>query len=424
MRRESELRPYSVINGRNMQRALLGRLDTARAKNEQQMMERVLANERKLLDGMYIIQEPLAEVEVNPNLTIFLDGPDGLGGYADVYAKSEWQEPGTRIEMEQEKEIMRDHLSSTLNPNYLQKLRQEGKPLFILEGGAGPDLRTFGTVSEVLASKSQELHNIPIKMVHVDISKRMAALTIAKARTSGIPEKLASMGLQIELAICHADVFDVLEKLPPESLSYTLLPFGVLSFGLDGKNPNQIMTNVRSKLREGGGTLATVYNTRWHDYTTVLESAVDQINSGKNPTDQELRVKDLNPFVIRILDGKMEVGGGLAFNCRTYTTEELIQLVSLADLKLDSYSVTPQGWAYWPDSMLNAIVQGNVFPHGLPTTPPAHLMDKAKGLVLGIIEEAGGSKNPTVIATLEKVIPNGRDIAKAPAPYITITAQK
>ena len=195
--KEQEIRPYKVINGRNIQRALLGGLDPARAESEKNTMERVLVSESRLLDAMNLVQAPLAEVIVNPNLTIFLDGSDGLGGYADVYAKSEWQEPGTRIEMEQEKEIMREHLSKTLNFPYLEALREEGKPLVIIEGGAGPDLRTFSTVTNVLASKAEELQGIPIQMVHVDISKRMAAITIAKARTSGIPEKLASLNNRI-----------------------------------------------------------------------------------------------------------------------------------------------------------------------------------------------------------------------------------
>lgn len=422
--KEQEIRPYKVINGRNTQRALLGGLDFARAKSEKSAMERVLLNERRLLDSMNLVTEPLSEVAVNPNLTIFLDGPDGLGGYADVYAKSEWQEPGTRIEMEQEKEIMRDHLSRTLNAPYLEELRREEKPLVIIEGGAGPDLRTIGAVSDVLVLKAEELQGIPIQMVHVDISKRMAAITIAKVRTSGIPEKLTDLGLKADIAICHADVFDLLEKIPDNILTYALLPFGVLSFGLDGKNPSKILENIKIKLRKGGGTLATIYNTKWRDYTDVLEYTVKQINCSKDDAEQKIKTGDLNPFVIRILDGKMEVGGGLAFNCRTYTTTELIQLVNTSGLNLGACSVTPQGWAYWPEHLLNAIVKGNVFPNGLPNIPPNYLMDKAKDLVLDIIRKAGKAVDSSVINQLEKIIPDGKDMLQAPAPYITITAQK
>ena len=120
----------------------------------------------------------------------------------------------------------------------------------------------------------------------------------------------------------------------------------------------------------------------------------------------------------------MEVGGGLTFNCRTYTTKELTQLVNTSGLNLDSCSVTPQGWSYWPNQLLNTIVKGNVFPNGLPTTPPTHLMDKAKDLVLNIIKKAGKTVDPSVIEQLEKAIPDGKDMLQAPAPYITITAQK
>ena len=423
--KERELRPYKVIDGRNTQRALLGGLDSSRAKAEQRVMEKVLASERRLLDAMGLLQSPLADVAVNPNLTIFLDGPDGFGGYADVYAKSEWQEPGTRIEMEQEKEIMRDHLSKILSAPYLEDLKKEGKPLVIIEGGAGPDLRTIGTVTDVLASRAEELQGILIQMVHVDISKRMAAITIAKARTSGIPDKLADLGLNTEIAICHADVFDVLEKIPENILTYALLPFGVLSFGLDGKNPSQIIKNVRSKLRLGGGVLTTVYNKEWQKYNDLLESSVDQINANRNDDEQKLEVGDLNPFVIRILDGKLQVGGGLAFNCKTFTSEELAQLFQSSELNLDFCAVTPQGWAYWPKHLLSAFVEeNNSQNNSLPTTPPAHLMDKAKDLVLNIIRKTGKTLDSSVIEQLEKTIPDGKDILQAPAPYITMTAQK
>lgn len=425
MKKESEMRPYSVINGRNIQRALLGGLDPYRAKAEHQTMKRVLAKERRLLDAMNLVCEPLAEiVEVNPNLTTFLDGADGLGGYADVYAKSEWQEPGTRIEMEQERTIIKAHLSRILNPEYIEELRRGSRPLVIVEGGAGPDLRTIGAVTDVLASKANELQGVSIKMVHVDISKRMAAITIAKVRTSGIPEKLTDLGLQAEIAICHADVFDVLEKVRDSSLTYALLPFGVLSFGLDGKNPSKIMEVIRKKLRPTGGTLATVYNTAWRGYTELLEHAVEQINLGRDVAEEKIKIGDLNPFVIRILDGKMQVGGGLEFNCTTFTPDNLTRLVESAGLWVNSCSVTPQGWAYWPDSLLNTIVRGNVFPNGLPTTPPPHLMDKVKGIVLDTVRKAGEYRNPSIIDSLESAIPNGNDVAKAPAPYITITARK
>lgn len=424
MNKEAEMRPYSVINGRNVQRAVLGGLDSYRARAEQQTMERVLSNERRRLDSMNLVQAPLAEVEVNPNLTIFLDGPDGLGGYADVYAKSEWHEPGTQIEMEQEKALIKSHLSSILNPEYIERLKRDKKPLVIVEGGAGPDLRTFGTVTGVLASKAQELVGIPIQMVHVDISKRMAAITIAKARTSGIPEELQRLGLQTDIAICHADVFDVLEKVPDESLTYALLPFGVLSFGLDGKNPSAIMEGINRKLRAGGGTLATIYNTAWRGYTEILEHSVDQINLGRDINEEKIKTGDLNPFVIRILDGKMQVGGGLEFNCTTFSPDELATLVGSSGLTVDSSSVTPQGWAYWPDTLLNAVVRSNVYPNGLPTLPPKHLMDKAKGIVLDKVMKAGGNRNPVIMENLSKAIPDGKNIADAPAPYITIAAHK
>ena len=109
-----------------------------------------------------------------------------------MYAKSEWQEPGTRIEMEQEKEIMYDHLSKTLSVPYLEELRREKKPLVIIEGGAGPDLRTISTVSDVLVSKSEELQGIP-EGVRDSVKKLFSRFDEAIENAKKIGERRESM---------------------------------------------------------------------------------------------------------------------------------------------------------------------------------------------------------------------------------------
>lgn len=416
---ENQIEPYQRIDDMNRQRSLHGELDDASALIERGIIERVLEREGSLLGRMALLQTPLSGVDVNPDLTIFLDGTDGMGGYADSYAEREWEEPGTRLEMLEEKRIMREHMLQVLSPEYIAELKEQGKPLVIIEGGAGPDLRTIGTVADVLEARVTDLQGIPIKLIHVDISERMAAITAAKARTSGVPEKLTDLGLEIETAICHADVFDVLEKIPDDSLSYALLPFGVLSFGLDGKDPSQILENVRSKLRRGGGTLATVYNSEWRDYTDVLESAINCANENINGA-KPIEVGDLNPFVIQILDGKLQVGGGLAFNCTTFTADELTGLVSAAGLTVDSRHITPPGWAYWPEHLLQQeAAHGNP-----PSSPPEALMDMAKRTVLDILEGAVKNRRAEPIQKLRDAIPDGNKVAGSPAPYITMTARK
>jgi hypothetical protein len=414
-----DIRPHTMVNARNTERALKGGLAPSVAIRELGHIETVLSFEYQQLIDMDLVVEPLSPVDVNPNLTIFLDGPEGMGGYADVYATVEWAEAGTRIEMEQEKTIMRKHLLGILTHTYIEELKRNHKPLVIVEGGAGPDLRTISTVTGVLLEKANELSGVPIQMVHVDISKRMAAITAAKVRLSGIPEELADHALDVQMAISHADVFDLLNKIPDESLTYALLPFGVLSFGLDGHDPSDVVAHIAKKMRQGGGILGTVYNSQWRDYTDLVEHVVEQVNMTKTSDDEKMQLSDLNPFVIKILDGQMQVGGGLAFDCRTYTMEELQDIVALSGLRIDHNVNTPKGWAYWPGALLKTVVDGKVFPGGLPETPPEHLMNSAKSLILD------GMPSDELKKLLADAIPNGREmISQAPAPYITITATK
>jgi hypothetical protein len=295
-------------------------------------------------------------------------------------------------------------------------LKTTRKPLVIVEGGAGPDLRTFETVCDVLSERKADLGSIPIKIVIADISRRMAAITASKTRTSA----LIDPDLNVETAVLAADVFELLEKLPDNSLTYALLPFGVLSFGLDGKDSRRILETINRKLIQGGGMLTTVYHSGWLDYLNKLKEIITQLN---NNDDEPLHIKDLAPFVIDIRNGKMQVADGLAFNCRTFSPEELVEIIKKAGLTVDQSVCSPAGWAYWPKELLARVVEGRICPEGCPTTPPPNLMDLAKQKVLGLVAQKKGGDNQ-LLQRLSALIPGGYEVQNFPAPYITITAQK
>lgn len=414
--KEYDIKPYQVVAGRNRQR-MMGELTPPRITRERALMEEILAREYRLFQEMELIKEPLEEIQINPDLTTFLDGKDGRGGYADYYAEREYREPGTKLEMDLERREIQRHLLTVLTHEYIEGLKRNDNPLVLIEGGAGPDLRTFETACSVLSERKKELQGIPIKIVITDISERMAAITAGKIRTSS---NLVDVSLDIKTAVLAADVFELLAKLPEDKLSYALLPFGVLSFGLDGKNPQQILKMVHGKLTRGGRFLTTVYNSKWRSYTDKLENAVGQINScGGN-----LNIDSLNPFVIRILDGKMQVGGGLAFNCRTFSIEELSQIVHSTGLKVDSCISTPQGWAYWPNELLARVVGTRVWPEGYPIIPAPSEMNLAKNYLLELVQNGGGNNQLQLVNQLACAIPNGDQILDHPAPYITLTARK
>jgi hypothetical protein len=328
-----------VIAGRNLQRAVFEELDPNRKSREKLIMNRLLNHELSLFYQMGLTNKQLNEITVNPDLITFLDGPNGLGGYADIYAQEEYMAPGTKLEMDLERRFIAEHLLSTLTPDYLKKLKATGKPLVIIEGGAGPDLRTFETVCHAISKRKVDLKDIPIKIVITDISRRMAAITTSKLRTSTFidPE------LDIETAVLAADVFELLEKIPDGTLTYVLMPFGVLSFGLDEKNPKQIVETIDRKLIDEGGMLATVYHSGWLDYSRKLKEIVTQLGNNDN---KSLLVKDLAPFVIDIKDGRMRVAEGLAFNCKTFDPQELELMIKNAGLFIDDSVSTPAGWAY------------------------------------------------------------------------------
>lgn len=409
---ENSLPLSLIVAGRNLQRAVLGDLSPNRKSGEKRAMDNLLANELELFQNMSLTSTPLGEIKVNPSLTAFLDGQDGLGGYADVYAQEEYLAPGTKLEMDLERRIIKQNLLSVLTPDYLGKLKKAQKPLVIIEGGAGPDLRTFETVCGVIAEKKSDLGNIPIKIVITDISRRMAAITASKMRTS----TLIDPGLNLETAVLAADVFELLENLPNDSLTYALLPFGVLSFGLDGKNPKQILATINQKLISGGGMLTTVYHSDWLHYSNQLKGIVKRLNLN-------LPIKDLAPFVIDIKDGQMQVAEGLAFSCRTFSPQELSEMIQTAGLTITDCLNSPSGWAYWPKDLLAKVVDGKIYPQGCPVIPPPNLMDLVKQRILElVIPKEGGDQNS--VPELSNLIPNGQDISKYPAPYITITAKK
>ncbi len=386
------------------------------AFEEKRLMNSILADELQRFEAMDLTHKALGRTDVNNNLKIFLDGKYGFGGYADMYEKAEWGEPGTRIEMLIEREIMKQHLGETLNPHYLEQIKRDGKDLVIVEGGAGPDLRTFGAVQETLLSKANELQGVPIKLVVVDISKRMAAITASKIRASDRLNLFQKAGLDVSLAVLNADVFDLIDKMRQESLSYALLPFGVVSFGLGKRNPQKTFENIRRRSMHKGGIITTVYNSEWKYYTTILEQVVQQVNS----TGGALDIRTLNPFVIRILNGKMQVGGGLAFDCRTFTHQQLKDDLNSSSYSVDSVHVTPKGWAYWPDEALKA----NLSEQEILNLPPKDAMDRVKYELLKTIANAGGSLSPELFSQLEEAVPTGNTMSFAPAPYITATARR
>ncbi|MBU1084978.1 MAG: hypothetical protein ABIJ43_00075 [Candidatus Beckwithbacteria bacterium] len=401
-------RIYQVVDGRNRQR-VFGDLSLQRTEREKALMTGILLNEQQSLINMGLISESLDEITVNPDLTTFLDGVNGLGGYADNYAEREYLEPGTRLEMDLERREIRKHLLSILTPGHISKLRIENKPLIIVEGGAGPDLRTFEAVCAVLSERKDELQGISIQVVITDISKRMAAITASKIRTSS---NLIDRDLNIETAVLAADVFELIDKLPENVLSYALLPFGVLSFGLDGKKPQEIMTRLNTKLVKGGGALVTVYNSDWRNYTARLENEVEEVNCNGG----KLKVNDLNPFVIRILDNQMQVADGLAFYCKTFLMSELFELMDSTNYQIDSCKTTPQGWAYWPTKLLRKAIETRVWPEGCSLTPTPSEMNLAKKYLLELVRDKDGR--------LAELIPGGSQISEYPAPYITLTAKK
>lgn len=413
---QSLIRKCLVVAGRNLQRAISGDLSPVRKSREKRIIDNLLGNELELFQKMDLMIEQPGEIKVNPDLTTFLDGPDGLGGYADVYAREEYMAPGTKLEMDLERRIIKRHLLSILSSDYLNNLRDTNKPLVIVEGGAGPDLRTFETVCNVLSERKADLGNIPIKIVITDISRRMAAITTSKMRTSA----LIDPDLNIETAVLAADVFELLEKLSDDSLTYALLPFGVLSFGLDGKDPRQILEIINGKLIQGGGTLTTVYHSDWLNYSNQLKGIVRKLG---NNDSEPLHIKDFAPFVIDIKDGKMQVADGLAFNCRTFYPEELVEIIQSAGLTVDQSVCTPTGWAYWPKELLAKVIGGRIYPEGCPMVPPSNLMDLAKQRVLDLVAQKEGGNNQ-LSQQLSVLIPDGYEVQNFPAPYITITAQK
>jgi len=355
------------------------------------------------------------DIKVNPALTAFLDGGDGLGGYADVYAYEEYTAPGTKLEMELERRIIKQHLSTILSIDFIKRLKDNNLPLVIVEGGAGPDLRTYETVSMVLSEKKRNLMGVPIRIVITDISKRMAALTSSKLRRSS----LVDPELNVSTAVLAADVFELIENLQDNLLTYALLPFGVLSFGLDSKEPGEVVRTVQNKLLAGGGMLATVYHSDWVDYSNRLKKIVYQLNMGGG---ESLRLGDLAPFVIDIKDGKMQVADGLAFNCQTFKPEDFVALVENAGFKILDNINSPAGWAYWPKDLLNRAVHGRVFPEGCPLVPPPYLMDRVKKQILNLIEKKRG--DTVLLRQLTSLIPDGKTILEYAAPYITLTAKK
>lgn len=408
-------RQSRIVAGRNIQRAIFGDLILPKKNQETRVINNMLDTERALFYQMRLTNEQLGEIKVNPDLTTFLDGQDGMGGYADTYAQQEYMAPGTKLEMDIERRIIQQHLLSILTPDYLQSLRRIDKPLVITEGGAGPDLRTFEIVCKSLSEKKADLIDIPIKIIITDISKRMAAITASKIQSSMIIDA----DLNIESAVIAADVFELLEKLSGESLSYALLPFGVLSFGLNGKDPHQILETINKKLIRGGGTLITVYHSGWLDYLNQLNKIINQSGNHNN---NSLQIKDLVPFVIDIKNNKMQVADGLAFNCRTFYPQQLVNIVQSSGLAVDEPVCTPAGWAYWPKEILTKAVEGRIYPQGCPVTPPPYLMDIAKQKVLDkVVQTEGGDK---LLQQLSCLIPDGDQITKYPAPYITLTAKK
>ena len=244
----------------------------------------------------------------------------------------------------------------------------------------------------------------------------MAAITTSKLRTS----ELIDPELNIKTAVVAADVFDLLGKLREGSLTYALLPFGVLSFGLDGKNPTQILETINEKLIQGGGILTTAYHSDWLNYSNQLKGIVRQLG---NNNSESLSIKDLAPFVIDIKDGKMQVADGLAFNCRTFYPEQLVEIIQSAGLTVDQSVCTPTGWAYWPKELLTKVVEGRIYPEGCPMVPPSNLMDLAKQRVLDVVAQKKGG-DIDLLQRLSTLIPNGYQIQNYPAPYITITAKK
>ena len=404
-----------IISGRNAQRAISGDLTPGRISGERWAMDRLLDSELTKFNQMRLTNQGIGPINVNPQLTTFLDGSDGLGGYADSYAYREYMEPGTKLEMSLESNIIKRHLSSLLTPDYLQCLKKNGKPLVIVEGGAGPDLRTFQAVCDVLRTKKELVNNTPVKVVITDISKRMAAITASKIHMS---QGLIDPDIDVQTAVLAADVFEFLEILPKDSLTYALLPFGVLSFGLDGKDLEQTLEGVSGKLINGGGMLTTVYHSGWVDHSNNLREMVEQlIDSGGR-----IDIKELSPFIIDIRNGAMQVGGGLAFNCRTFLPQELADIIGRAGLKADEPACMPAGWSHWSKGSLVKVVEGRMYPEGCPTIPSPNLMNLAKREVLDLVSNSGG--NNSLVNKLATLIPSGDQINNYPAPYVTITAQK
>lgn len=101
-------REAQIVAGRNAQRGISSDLSPAKKLQEKRVMDRLLDHEQILFSRMNLIDCPLGEITVNPDLTTFLDGSDGLGGYADIYAREEYLAPGTKLEMDLKKELSRN----------------------------------------------------------------------------------------------------------------------------------------------------------------------------------------------------------------------------------------------------------------------------------------------------------------------------